>query len=102
MAHGGRWIIISSLAGNSSEVDFRVILRKNLRIIGSTLRSRTAEFKADLLKKLKEDVWPLLESKEITTSIYKILPIEETDAAHKILKDGGHVGKVVLSVSGEE
>ena len=102
MVHGGRWIIISSLAGNSSEVDFRVILRKNLRIIGSTLRSRTAEFKADLLKKLKEDVWPLLESKEITTSIYKILPIEETDAAHKILKDGGHVGKVVLMVSGEE
>jgi NADPH2:quinone reductase len=102
MAHDGRWIIISSLAGNSSEVDFRVILRKNLRIIGSTLRSRTADFKADLLKKLKEDIWPLLESKEITTSIYKILPIEETDAAHKILKDGGHVGKVVLSVSREE
>lgn len=102
MAHGGRWIMIASLAGEKSEVDLRTIFRKNLRIIGSTLRSRTNEFKADLLKKLKEDIWPLLESKEITTSIYKILPIEETDAAHKILKDGGHVGKVALSVSGEE
>ena len=66
------------------------------------MRSRSDKFKAELLKKLETDVWPLLESKKITTLIYKILPIEEADAAHKILKTGGHVGKVVLSVSGEE
>jgi len=102
MAYGGRWIMIASLAGDKSEVDLAVVFRKNLRIIGSTLRSRSDKFKAELLKKLETDVWPLLESKKITTLIYKILPIEEADAAHKILKTGGHVGKVVLSVSGEE
>ena len=60
-------------------------------------------YESDNSKSLSwKDVRPLPESKKITTLIYKILPIEEADAAHKILKEGGHVGKVVLSVSGEE
>ena len=49
VARGCRWIQIASLAGDISAVDFRNIFVKNIRIIGSTLRSKTPEEKGRLL-----------------------------------------------------
>ena len=99
LAHGARWIMIAALAGTKTEIDLKNIYVRNVRIIGSTLRSRTPEFKAELLKKLVSDVWPKVEAGYMKPSIYKILPITEAEAAHAILQRGENVGKVVLVVS---
>lgn len=99
LAHGARWIMIAALAGTKTEIDLKNIYVRNVRIIGSTLRSRTPEFKAELLKKLVSDVWPKVEAGYMKPSIYKILPIREAEAAHAILQRGENVGKVVLVVS---
>ena len=99
LAHGARWIMIAALAGTKTEIDLKNIYVRNVRIIGSTLRSRTPEFKAQLLKKLVSDVWPKVEAGYMKPSIYKILPIREAEAAHAILQRGENVGKVVLVVS---
>ena len=99
LAHGARWIMIAALAGTKTEIDLKNIYVRNVRIIGSTLRSRTPEFKAQLLKKLVSDVWPKVEAGYMKPSIYKILPITEAEAAHAILQRGENVGKVVLVVS---
>lgn len=99
LAHGARWIMIAALAGTKTEIDLKNIYVRNVRIIGSTLRSRTPEFKAQLLAKLVSDVWPKVEAGYMKPSIYKILPITEAEAAHAILQRGENVGKVVLVVS---
>lgn len=99
LSHGARWIMIAALAGTKTEIDLKNIYVRNVRIIGSTLRSRTPEFKAELLKKLVSDVWPKVEAGYMKPSIYKILPITEAEAAHAILQCGENVGKVVLVVS---
>lgn len=99
LSHGARWIMIAALAGTKTEIDLKNIYVRNVRIIGSTLRSRTPEFKAELLKKLVSDVWPKVEAGYMKPSIYKILPITEAEAAHAILQRGENVGKVVLVVS---
>ena len=99
LAHGARWIMIAALAGTKTEIDLKNIYVRNVRIIGSTLRSRTPEFKAELLAKLVSDVWPKVEAGYMKPSIYKILPITEAEAAHAILQRGENVGKVVLVVS---
>ena len=39
--HGARWIMIAALAGQKTEIDLKNIYVRNVRIIGSTLRSRT-------------------------------------------------------------
>lgn len=99
LAHGARWIMIAALAGTKTEIDLKNIYVRNVRIIGSTLRSRTPEFKAQLLAKLVSDVWPKVEAGYMKPSIYKILPITEAEAAHAILQRGENIGKVVLVVS---
>lgn len=67
-------------------------------IIGSTLRSRTSEVKAQILKELVGKVFPKIETGEILPTIYATLPITEAEAAHDILYKGENVGKVVLEV----
>lgn len=98
LAHGARWIMIAALAGQRSGIDLKTIYVKNIRIIGSTLRSRTPAFKAELLKKLVKEVWPLVEADRVRPTIHRILPITQAEAAQEILYRGENVGKVVLQV----
>ena len=98
MNYRGRWIMIAALAGAISEVDLKNIYVKNIRIIGSTLRSRSEDMKAYILSELYKNVFAKIENGEIMPSIYKVLPIEQADAAQQILKNGENIGKVVLEV----
>ena len=98
LKHGARWIMIAALAGQKTEIDLKNIYVRNVRIIGSTLRSRTPEVKAQILAELVKNVWPKVESGEVKPTIFKVLPIQEAEAAHDILYKGQNVGKVVLTV----
>jgi NADPH2:quinone reductase len=95
---GARWIMIAALAGTLTEVDLKNIYVRNVRIIGSTLRSRAPEVKARILAELVEKVWPKVESGEVKPTIYAVLPIQEAEAAQDLLYKGQNVGKVVLTV----
>lgn len=99
LTHGARWIMIAALAGQKTEIDLKNIYVRNVRIIGSTLRSRTPHVKAQILKELVDKVWPKVESGEVKPTIYKILPITEAEAGHDLLYKGQSVGKVVLKVN---
>lgn len=98
LTHGARWIMIAALAGQKTKIDLKNIYVRNVRIVGSTLRSRTPEVKSQILASLVRDVWPKVESGEVNPTIYKALPITEAEAAHDILYRGENVGKVVLTV----
>ena len=100
LKHGARWIMIAALAGQKTEIDLKNIYVRNVRIIGSTLRSRAPEVKAQILADLVSKVWPKVETGEVKPTIYKVLPITEAEAAHDILYKGQNVGKVVLTVNG--
>ena len=99
LKHGARWIMIAALAGQKTEIDLKNIYVRNVRIIGSTLRSRTPEVKAQILADLVKNVWPKIETGEVKPTIYKVLPIQDAEAAHDILYKGQNIGKVVLTVS---
>ena len=98
LSHGARWIMIATLAGQMTEIDLKNIFVRNVRVIGSTLRSRTPAVKAQILAELVEKVWPKVEAGLVKPTIYKTLPITEAEAAHDILYRGENVGKVVLTL----
>ena len=98
LIHGARWIMIAALAGQKTEIDLKNIYVRNVRIVGSTLRSRSPEVKAQILASLVRDVWPKVESGAVKPTIYKVLPITEAEAAQDILYRGENIGKVVLTV----
>ncbi len=98
VSYGCRWVVIASLAGDKCTIDLKNLYKKNIRIIGSTLRSKTPEVKAQILSSLVKDVWPKVEAGQIRPTVYEILPITEAERAHDILYRGENVGKVVLKV----
>ncbi len=97
VAYGCRWIMIATLAGEISAINLRTMFMKNIRLIGSTLRSKSPAVKAQILASLVRDVWPKVESGEVRPTIYKVLPLSEVNTAHSLLREGKSVGKVVLT-----
>lgn len=100
LTHGARWIMIAALAGTKTQIDLKNIYVRNVRIIGSTLRSRTPQMKAQILSEIVKNVFPKIESGEIKPTVCKILPITEAEAAQELLYRGQSVGKVVMTVKG--
>ena len=98
MAFGGRWIIIAALGGNRSEIILDTIYKKRLRIIGSTLRSRTSEMKAEILQSLRKMFWSKFSSGKIKSEIYRVLPMSQVEEAHRILAANENTGKVILTL----
>ena len=99
LTHGARWIMIAALAGTKTEIDLKNIYVRNVRIIGSTLRSRPPRVKAEILAGIVRDVYPKIEAGLVLPTIYATLPITEAEAAHDLLYKGKNIGKVVLTVT---
>lgn len=95
---GCRWVLISTLAGTTTQVPLRALLTKGIQFKGSMLRKRSVQEKSDLLAVLVERVWPKLEDGSMKPTVYRVLPMEQADEAHQILYRGENVGKVVLKV----
>ncbi len=98
MARGGYWVVISTLAGIETNVKLRPLLTKGLHLVGSMLRNRTNQMKAEILNGLVETMWGHLENGTIKPSIYRVLPMEEVNEAQAILERFENTGKVVLKI----
>lgn len=98
MSRGGRWIIIATLGGTMAEINMTDFFKRGVKLIGSTLRSRTSEMKAKILGELEEKLWDKFSAGQIKPVIYKTLPITQAQAAHAILQNNENIGKVVLMV----
>lgn len=99
LKHGARWIMIAALAGTKTEIDLKNIYVRNVRIIGSTLRSKAPEVKAQILAELVKNVFPKIEQGLIKPAIYKVFPIEQAEEAQAVLQRNENIGKVVLKVN---
>ncbi len=99
MAAGWRWIVIATLGGEKTELDMNLFFRRGIRLIGSTLRSRTPEMKAEILSGLEKTLWQSFSARTVNPVIHTTLPITSADEAHAILERRENIGKVVLTVT---
>lgn len=96
----GRWIMIATLADDFTAVDMRSMYARRARLIGTNLRSRTAEQKKQLLAEMTTLLWPKVESGKVRPTIYKVYPIQDAEQAHEEMQSGKSAGKIVLVVKG--
>lgn len=98
MNPGGRWILVATLGGETTEIPLRVLLKKHLKLIGSTLRSRSDAEKSEILRQLTELVWPEVSAGRIRPVIDREFPMQEAASAHQVLAAQKNIGKVVLTL----
>ena len=98
LAIEGRLLQIAFLRSPKAELDFSVMMRKRAWITGSTLRPRTPEEKGVIARDLLAQVWPLLEKGTVAPVIHKVFPFADAAAAHRMMEESTHIGKLVLGL----
>ncbi len=96
LALKGRLILVGLVSGRTAEFNLGLALSKRLKIIGTVLRSRSTEEKAEATENFIADVLPLLENGKVKPNIDKIFPVEEIRKAHEYVESDESFGKVVL------
>lgn len=97
LAEDGRLVIIAVQGGIDASFDASLVLRKRLKITGSTLRPRPVAFKAAIAAQLKATVWPLLEAGSVRVQIFKTFAAADAAQAHALMESNAHIGKIMLT-----
>ena len=101
LALEGRLVQIAFLKESKlADFDAMPLMLKRLTFTGSTLRPRTVEQKAAIAQSLERDVWPLFESGQLRSYVYRTFPLAEAAAAHALMESSTHIGKIMLEVKG--
>jgi putative PIG3 family NAD(P)H quinone oxidoreductase len=96
----GRHVTIAVQGGVRAEINMADVMVRRLVLTGSTLRARSNAFKAALASEIRQTVWPLAADGQLRPVMDTSFPFREAAAAHARMESGGHVGKIVLDVSG--
>jgi putative PIG3 family NAD(P)H quinone oxidoreductase len=99
LAVEGRLVVIGLMGGAKSEIALGPLLVRRLSLIGSTMRSRSAEAKAATVAAFEARFGAALEAGEIRPVIDRILPLAEAPEAHRVVAASEHFGKVILRVA---
>jgi NADPH2:quinone reductase len=97
LAEDGRLIIIAVQGGKSASFDAARLMRRRLTISGSTLRSRSVEFKSAIARELRAKVWGWLASGVVRPVVFRTFPAAQAADAHALMESNRHIGKLVLA-----
>jgi len=98
LARRGRVVNIAYQKGGRAELDFNIVLMKNLTLMATTLRGRADQEKGRIRDALLREVWPLIAQGRIKPVIDSRFPLRDADAAQQRMRAGGHSGKILLEM----
>jgi NADPH:quinone reductase len=94
--HDARIVQLAFALGSKVEVNLMPVMLKRLTYTGSTLRTRPSAFKARIAQELESQVWPHIEAGRIRVVTGRTFPLDEAAAAHALMENAGHTGKILL------
>jgi NADPH2:quinone reductase len=97
LASRGRLICVGTMAGAKSEIDLGLLLRKRATIIGTMLRGRSIEEKAEATRLFASSVLPLVSRGAIRPVIDRVYRVDEIRDAHERMESNLSFGKIVLT-----
>ena len=98
LALEGCLVQLAFLEGSKFEFDATPVMLRRLTLTGSTLRARSAEQKAAIVKRLHEKVWPVLAQGRCLPVIHAVFPLDRASEAHRLMESSQHIGKIMLTV----
>jgi NADPH:quinone reductase-like Zn-dependent oxidoreductase len=91
-------IFVGTTSGAKAEIDYGIVMRKRLRVMGTSLRTRSIEEKATATRLFVQHVLPLLASGSVRPVIDRVFPMDEVREAHQRIESNESFGKVVLLI----
>jgi putative PIG3 family NAD(P)H quinone oxidoreductase len=99
LAYGGRLVIIGVTSGIKAELNLALMMVKRQQIIGSVLRSRSVKEKAEIVAAFTRTALPRFADRSVVPIVEKVFPLAEVVAAHRMMEEDRHFGKIVLQVA---
>ena len=96
----GRLNYIAALDGIKSEINLLYVMTKQLKISGSTLRSRSSDEKGKIVDSVVQNIWPLIEKEKFKPTIFQTFKMEDANLAHALMESSKHIGKILLDIKG--
>jgi putative PIG3 family NAD(P)H quinone oxidoreductase len=100
LAPGGRVLCIATMGGAHADLDIRLLMRKRARIVGSTLRSRSREEKALLVKRFRTEVLAGFARESLQVVVDGVVPPAQAAEAFQRMRDNRNVGKLLIDWRG--
>jgi NADPH:quinone reductase len=94
----GRIVNVGRLGGMKGEFDFDKHALKRIDYIGVTFRTRTPEEVREIVRAMRADLWPAVESGKLTLPIHKTYKLADVAEALAVMRANQHFGKIVISV----
>ena len=98
LAIRGRLIFVGTTSGSKAEIDYGIVMSRRLKIMGTSLRTRSAEEKATATRLFAQQVVPLLTTGQVRPVIDKVFKLEAVRTAHERIESNQSFGKVVLTL----
>jgi len=95
----GRIVVIGLMAGPRTQLDLGTLMYKRLRLLGTMLRGRSPEEKADATDAFTRDVVPLLASGEVGPVIARRMTLDGANEAYELLAADAVFGTIVLDLT---
>lgn len=92
----GRLIYINAMQGAKVTLNLIQLMQKRIQLSGSTLRSRSLEFKKSLSASIHKNVMPFVKEGKFKVPVYKEFPYTEASKAHELMESGNFLGKIIL------
>uniref|UniRef100_A0A7S1TFP6 Enoyl reductase (ER) domain-containing protein n=1 Tax=Compsopogon caeruleus TaxID=31354 RepID=A0A7S1TFP6_9RHOD len=95
----GRWILFGTMGGTKPPegINLGHLLSKRVAVITSTLRNRSAEYQADLVRSFSNEVLPKLAAGKLHITIDSIYDLRDAEEAHRHVEQNENIGKVLLA-----
>jgi putative PIG3 family NAD(P)H quinone oxidoreductase len=97
LAKNGRLVIIGLQGGVKAEINLSALMSHQGSVAGTLLRARSAEEKAAIVADTVRHVWPMVSDGRVRPIVHASFPFDEVAAAHQVLEDSSHIGKVLLT-----
>jgi putative PIG3 family NAD(P)H quinone oxidoreductase len=102
LAVDGALVVIGLMGGAKAEIPLGSLLMRRLRILGSTLRTRSNAQKAGIVEAFLERFGSDFVAGEIRPVIHEVFSLAQAPEAHRVLKASSHFGKLILRVREED
>ena len=99
LGYKGKLVVIGVISGIKAELNLALMMVKRQQIIGSVLRSRPVSEKGEIIAEFIKRALPSFADRSIVPIIEKVFPIDEVAAAHRMMEEDKHFGKIVLKIA---
>lgn len=99
LALDGRMVMLAFLGGiKVPELNLVPMISKRLKVMGSTLRSRSIDYQIELTESFVDFGYKAFVNGELKPVIDKVFPWQQVSQAHEYMEANRNTGKVVLEI----